>query len=220
MSSVVDVVDVVLRKETVTVRFHDFPNLPRGRMLSPEFLCMGHPWKVKTDRSKSDDGWLALYLCASEGNAHMECFGFSLKVIAPGNSYYEATGEITGNGRNEGQYRFAKILSIKQCMGNGVLDIQVNLWSPQSDRQVFVPKNPFNTNMLQLLTDEESADIVFQVGGQEWMDDNKRAKTTPTKFHAHKLVLRHCAPQLFKMCRGTFELPINNTRISLFKHMP
>ena len=37
--------------------------------------------------------------------------------------------------------------------------------SLQPVREGFVPENPFSTNMLKLFMDEESADVVFQVGG-------------------------------------------------------
>ena len=42
----------------------------------------------------------------------------------------------------------------------------MSLQSLQPVRKVFVPENPFSTNMLKLFMDEESADVVFQVGGQ------------------------------------------------------
>ena len=71
--------------------------------------------------------------------------------------------------------------------------------SLQPAQQVFVPKNPFSTNMLKLFMDEESADVVFQVGGRQGMAANKRAKTSPTNFHAHRLILQQCAPQLLQI---------------------
>ena len=92
--------------------------------------------------------------------------------------------------------------------------------SLQPARQVFVPKNPFSTNMLKLFMDEESADVVFQVGGQQGTATNKRAKTSPTNFHAHRLVLRQCAPQLWQMCLGARgEVPINDITLEIFRHL-
>ena len=92
--------------------------------------------------------------------------------------------------------------------------------SLQPARQVFVPKNPFSTNMLKLFMDEESADVVFQVGGQQGTATNKRAKTSPTNFHAHRLVLRQCAPQLWQMCLGARgEVPINDITPEIFRHL-
>ena len=93
-------------------------------------------------------------------------------------------------------------------------------------RQVFVPKNPFSTNMLKLFMDEESADVVFQVGGQKGTAANKRAKTSPTNFHAHRLVhahrliLRQCAPQLLQMCVGAHdEVSINDIKPEIFRNL-
>ena len=91
-----------------------------------------------------------------------------------------------------GSNDFAKLSRITKSLDNGILVIEVTVWSwsLQPDRQVFVPKNPFSTNMLTLFMDEESADVVFQVGGQQGTAANKSAKTSPTNFHAHRLVLR------------------------------
>ena len=74
--------------------------------------------------------------------------------------------------------------------------------------------------MLKLFMDEESADVVFQVGGQQGTATNKRAKTSPTNFHAHRLVLRQCAPQHWQMCLGARgEVPINDITPEIFRHL-
>jgi hypothetical protein len=219
------VVDVMLQRETVTVRFHDFCNLPTGCkkaiIYSPEFLCMGHRWKVQIDRGVhgSHDDWLGVFLRASD--AYTEPWLFSLKVTMPGNKTYEASGQISP-GRNSvhGDKEFAKLTAIEQSLVNGTLAIEVAIWTlGGSDMQVFVPKNPFINNMIKLLTDEESSDVAIQVGGKLGMNGNKRAKTSPTIFHAHKLVLRQCAPQLFQMCRDAREVPINNIKPEVFRHL-
>ena len=140
----------------------------------------------------------------------------------PEHRKYEKTGQISP-GRNDwhGKQQFAKLTSINQSLVNGILVIEVTIWSHEgSDMQVFAPKNPFSANMLKLFMDEESADVVFQVGGQQGTADNKRAKTSPTNFHAHRLVLRQCAPQLLQMCDGARgEVPINDIKPEIFRHL-
>ena len=91
----------------------------------------------------------------------------------------------------------------------------------------FVPTNPFNKFMLELFMDEESADVVFEVGGEQQTKGSrrKRAKTATTNFHAHRLVLQKCAPTLYDMCRGSdggggvTTISITDVKPEIFKHM-
>mmetsp|Transcript_18907 Transcript_18907/g.45365 ORF Transcript_18907/g.45365 Transcript_18907/m.45365 type:complete len:230 (+) Transcript_18907:1-690(+) len=49
--------------------------------------------------------------------------------------------------------------------------------------------------------DEKSADVLFQVEHQnEESNSEKNATTSPTTFHAHRLILQQCAPQLAELC--------------------
>ena len=56
----------------------------------------------------------------------------------------------------------------------------------------FMPKNPFGKCMLKLFLDEESADVLFELKG----DDT----SSKIHYHAHRLVLKACAPDLFRLC--------------------
>jgi hypothetical protein len=58
----------------------------------------------------------------------------------------------------------------------------------------------------KLHLDEESADVVFEVGGHQEHDDAKedntikKRKTEVTKFHAHSFILKNAAPLLVELC--------------------
>ena len=78
--------------------------------------------------------------------------------------------------------------------------------------------------MLELLDDEESADVVIEVGGQQDTGDNKRAKTSTTTFHAHRAILKNCAPALYEMCVSSDggdvnSIPITDVTPDIFRHM-
>ena len=68
----------------------------------------------------------------------------------------------------------------------------------------FVPTNPLNKNILKKFTDEESADVIFEVGsvsgGAQRANTRRRAKISPTMFHAHRLILQDGAPMLAELC--------------------
>ena len=89
----------------------------------------------------------------------------------------------------------------------------------------FIPENPINKNILKKFMDEESADVVFEVGGgnQHGGNTRKKAKITPTKFYAHRLILQDGAPMLAELCKsGGGELAtisIANIKPDIFRQM-
>ena len=225
-SSVIDV-DVRLQKETAKVRFHDFCNLPRGQgaiISSSEFLCMGHRWKLQIERGVICYEWLGVHLlCTTKEVANTEHFWFSLKVRMPGNRKYANTGQIRpGLCAEVGDARFAKISSVEPSLVDGALVIEVAIWGLRgSGMQDFTPKNAFTENMLKLFNDKDSADVVILVGGRECTNAKKRAKTSPTKFYAHRLILEKCAPQLCQLVSGQedHEAAIDCIKPEIFRHL-
>ena len=151
------VVDVVLRKEMVKVHFHDFPNLPNGTCastLSPKFVCLGRFWQVRLypgGTATSDLGYISVFLCtAATDNASTEGFGFLLCVRGPTTKYQHCGDFFLGResafaGRQaiprpgtpgqrlcqSGSNDFAKLSSITKCLDNGILVIEVTVWSLQ-----------------------------------------------------------------------------------------
>ena len=99
-------------------------------------------------------------------------------------------------------------------------DNDVELSPPQ-----FIPENPFNENMLQMLNDEDSADVVFAVGKQPSKNNaEKVAKIAPVKFHAHCLILNNAGSAILaEFCdsKGDPSTPIEITDVSpeVFRHL-
>jgi hypothetical protein len=88
----------------------------------------------------------------------------------------------------------------------------------------FVPENPFNNNMLQLLNDEDSADIVFKVREHQSKNNaEKMTKVAPAIFHAHRIIIKACSTILADMCgsKGDPTTPIEITDVSpeVFRHL-
>ena len=71
---------------------------------------------------------------------------------------------------------------------------------------IFIPENPFACSGIQgLFMDAESADVVFEVGGQHAPNEakQKKIKTLKTEFYAHRLILTKVAPALADMIKKT-----------------
>ena len=67
------------------------------------------------------------------------------------------------------------------------------------------------------------ADVTFEVGSEKaTTGENKRAKTAPTMFPAHRFILKDCAPYLFDLCTsGTSStaIPITGVEPAIFHHV-
>jgi len=85
----------------------------------------------------------------------------------------------------------------------------------------FIPKNPINKNILKLFGDEDSADVVFEVG---FVEDG-----STTSFHAHQLILKDGAITLAELCKQSSNpphnttaaliIPITDVKPQVFEHM-
>ena len=91
----------------------------------------------------------------------------------------------------------------------------------------FIPSNPINKNVLKLFMNEETADVVFEVGGQQQTKDKrKKAKTSATNFYAHRPILLNSASTLYEICGksdgeegGITTVSITDVKPEIFKHM-
>ncbi|KAL7526722.1 hypothetical protein ACHAXR_001622 [Thalassiosira sp. AJA248-18] len=52
--------------------------------------------------------------------------------------------------------------------------------------------------IIKMFTDEESADVVFEIedGDEQVQNTQKRSRTSIVKFHAHQVILKQYAPML------------------------
>ena len=90
----------------------------------------------------------------------------------------------------------------------------------------FIPENLFACKAIQdMYMDKESADVVFEVGGQHATTraNAKKVKTVSTEFYAHRLILMKAAPQLAELCmvsnESSLRITIPNVMASTFKDM-
>lgn len=199
--------------------FHGFANLPTTRnefVTSPEFSCFGHQWRLVIypgGKGRSSEGYVAVNLSNRSDKSIKVQYGYSVRD-ADGkevvhrkpktNQFGEfGTAELavsnawmTGN--------FAPRSELLDALVDGALVIEVRMKSTTTtDKSItqFIPTNPFNKNVSKLFNEEETADVVFEVGGEQATGTitRKKSKTT-TNFHAHRLILKNNSSTLYEMC--------------------
>ena len=97
-----------------------------------------------------------------------------------------------------GDVNFAKRTVLLYALEQGSLVIKVEMRQPGCSSecsQHFVPGNPLVKNIMKKFNDEESADVVFDVSCCGTEDESKE----PTKFYAHRLILKDGAQTLFDL---------------------
>ncbi|KAL7526511.1 hypothetical protein ACHAXR_001524, partial [Thalassiosira sp. AJA248-18] len=203
--------------EIIPVRIHGFGGLDATRgvpVRSPELACFGHQWRVEIypgGYTHSDDGMVGVGIChISEASIKVE-LGFAVKKLNG--------SEVTKCNRTtstepfppESTRRipnFAKRSVIMSSLVAGILVIEVRMRRTDSTPPATVPfiaGNPLCDMILKMFMDEESADIVFEVidGNEQVRNTRKRTSTSIVKFHAHRLILKQCAPMLAELLCGS-----------------
>ena len=220
------------------VRFHEFANLPSTRgddyAETPRFSCFGHQWCLQICPGGDEDspeGYVAIWLVNKSDASIKIQFNYCVRDRS-GKEVVTIKSEIEefdacGSEENAwGNFDFAKRSKLMTLLVNGTLVIEVRMKSTSStDKSAiqFIPSNPINKNVLELFMDEETADIVFEVGGEQQKGKRKKAKTSTTNFHAHRSILKKCAP-LYEMCGksddgGITTVSITDVKPEIFKHM-
>ena len=232
------------RWESAEVAFHGFEDLPatkRDYTRSPEFTCLGHQWRIVIypgGDMRSKDGMVAAYLYnRSDKSTEIEYF-FSVRG-ATGKEVVRDVfcGHNFSSRSGYGRSNFAKRSKIiVEALANGTLTIEVRMrkhdqtstsLESEASSAPFVPTNPLNKNILKKFTDEESADVIFEVGsvsgGAQRANTRKRAKISPTMFHAHRLILQDGAPMLAELCNPVggdlSTVQITDVKPDIFRHM-
>ncbi|KAL7524049.1 hypothetical protein ACHAWF_004039 [Thalassiosira exigua] len=123
-----------------------------------------------------------------------------------------------------GWINFARRSKIETSLVKGSLVLEVRMKSPEQTSLPFVPHNPFCEKMLGAFLDEASADVLFQVSEEPKGRKTRRSssKMPRVSFHAHKVVLRMCAPLLAKECEqdsdeGLVHVPITGVKPDIFR---
>eukprot|EP00578_Thalassiosira_sp_NH16_P010504 CAMPEP_0181111496 /NCGR_PEP_ID=MMETSP1071-20121207/19306_1 /TAXON_ID=35127 /ORGANISM="Thalassiosira sp., Strain NH16" /LENGTH=309 /DNA_ID=CAMNT_0023195393 /DNA_START=107 /DNA_END=1033 /DNA_ORIENTATION=+ len=202
--------------ERAEVRVHGFAELPVAtREESSEFTCLGHQWTLDITPGREDESgieMLALYLYNESNKIINAKFGFSIKDSDGRETAYICDSYefdcLDDNGDLDDVWwnvNFAERSTILKSLVEGtlVIEVQMRLADPtQTIPPPFIPENPAACNAIRkIFMDEKSADVVFQVENQKGESNaRKKAKTSPTTFHAHRLILLQCAPQLAELC--------------------
>jgi len=201
---------------TTEVNFHGFANLSTTRdecVQSPEFLCFGHQWKLclyPGGHIASPEGYAVLVLFNKSNTGIEVQFGYSVRN-ADGRELVHHMPQTHEFGAHDSEdddayykINFAPRYILMDLLVDGSLIIELRMKSTSTDKIItqFIPTNPINKNVLELFNDEETADVVFGVGGeQQAKGKRKRANPSTTNFYAHRIILKKCTPTLYEMCR-------------------
>ena len=216
--------------------FHGFAELSaeRGaRVISPEFMAVGKPWCLRLyprGHNHSEMGWVAIYLINQSNESLTLRYGFSIKdgddkqIVNKQSSTQHTFAPL----KNNGWSNFAERSKLLNALVDGTLVVEVHMKPIESIIATlphFIPENPFCNNMLQLFNDEESADIVFEVGEHQSKNNaEKVAKIAPVTFYAHCLILNNSGSTVLADLCETREdptTPIEITDVSpeVFRHL-
>eukprot|EP00984_Skeletonema_dohrnii_P018070 scaffold8351_cov93-Skeletonema_dohrnii-CCMP3373.AAC.4 len=221
--------------------FHDFANLPSAVdqcTLSPEFNCNGHKWCIKLypgGKRESRTGCLSLHLkLCDEGDATA---AFEVSVLDKFQSIQHTMKGIEQSfqGLNRGWKDYclrSYILNQSENIldDNGTLAVVVSIKRKNDSacpfvpiNPTFVPSNPMSGLITSMLLDEETADVYFEVGSADVHDDVDEAASSPVTFHAHRLILKTCAPMLASLF-GSYDeeivaASITDVKPAVFRHL-
>ena len=234
--------------ETKVVRFHGFETLPIGdnsNNFSPEFSCCGYQWclslikfhggsiGVYLHNMTNEDVTIEWALIMRNSNGTED---ISYSPIDHDERHFDA--HELGAPVEDADYwpseQFADPSIDVLGLEEGTLTIEVRMKRDGSSRpseslevhKQFIPKNPILNNILKSFNDEESADVVFEVGSknQEGENSSKKSKTS-TNFYAHRLVLKDGAPLLAELCKpsagggSVATVSITDVMPDIFRHM-
>ena len=223
---------------TAEVRFHGFANLPAGLnedTCSPEFSCLGHKWEVHIlpgGDDDSDDGMVAVWFVSVSDEAIKVQWCCSVRDAAGKEVVYHGPASIEDdvfNGWMENNFCSRSALLDALIEGTLIIEVRMKLIGP-SKLSSFIPANPLWKSIVSKFNDEESADVVFEVGMEVKMGKKqlvcpagKKAKTT-TSFYAHRFILQDGASTLAEMIgepsEGTVApIAISDVKPDIFRHM-
>ncbi len=194
-------------------------------MVSNIFTLLGHRWRLYLYAGGAHD---AEQRMVSVELVHVS--GKDIKIKLENNFdrciYEEGNFDFIQNGGKASFNDFATRAKIMKSLVDGTLFIGVamKLADPTKVKPPpFIPENPFACKNIQsMFLDEESSDVVFEVGGQRGKDNaEKVARTAPVAFHAHRFILSKCSSTLAAMCgpvgEGIVPIQIDNVSPETFR---
>ncbi|KAL7543300.1 hypothetical protein ACHAWF_010520 [Thalassiosira exigua] len=126
-----------------------------------------------------------------------------------------------GNEHSWGHANFAKRSDIMSALDYGTLLIEVRIRRSDSTalHLPITSEQSFCRTMLKLFGNEESADVVFEV---EEKGQQVHRSQKITQFHAHRFILKQCAPDLDALCGSSnsmVSVPIDDVKPGIFRNM-
>lgn len=174
----------------------------------PRFSCLGHEWELGVYVRESGNTGMCLQHRSATTNISIELLFVIGGRLGPKVSFsFDHNHTICRISLNRED--------VLKALMHGSLMIEVRIKKPNDHRlPPLIPQNPSECKTVQcLFMDEESADVIFEVGGRRPIDElgSKRSKTEGTTFFAHHNILKTAAPLLAELCTSN-ESP---TRIQL-----
>ena len=188
---------------------HDFATLSSelGNYLQlPLFKYNGHNWRVEVfpgGQSDISEGCVSAYI-----HHHSEdsiVMSYAIHIINKNGECCEGESDnaiFSSEGDNWGWH---KIISRSDVLdeSKNILDSEGSLaiivsMKEEVSRNEFVPQNPLLNMIQQMFNDEATADVCFEVvvcSNKKNGGEQKKSKSS-VSFHAHRLILKKCAPML------------------------
>ncbi|KAL7539581.1 hypothetical protein ACHAXR_009406 [Thalassiosira sp. AJA248-18] len=193
--------------------FRGFETLPVTQCLgNAEFSCFGHNHKFSMWCLPNNDDreYLTCFLQSAtnnnDENVDMWC---EAEIICSDGSHRRMTPLRV---KGVFQFPYQEVIDPENSvLIDGALVFRVHLKESGTtpNPPPFIPTNPICEAMLNYFLDEKSADVVFEIE-----DDNN----TREKIHAHRFILKPCAPTLAELCEGSGEgVPITNVKPNVFR---
>jgi len=185
--------------------------------------------------ANSAEGYISAVLANKSNKKVTVQYGFCVRhldgvEVVRCNNYTNDFGALGCQAPQSSAYYYANVAPrsyLMELLVDGSLVIEVRMKSMSTDKSItqFIPTNPFNKNVSKLFNEEETADVVFELGGEQATGTITRKKSkTITYFHAHKLILKNNASALYEMCgvsnaEGITTLSITDVKPEIFEHM-
>jgi len=198
---------------------------------SPEFMLLGNQWHLEMipgGHVNAAEGMVSLGLANMSNKAIEIEFSFSVVDSSGKQVAFKRTatprnfGPMNNGSSRWGYDNVASRLKLLSSLVDGtlVIEVRMKLTKPaDSVPQPFIPVNPFSKQMQRLFLNDESADIMFEVRGEEKPKNNamKIAKTAPVTFPAHRLIVENCSSIFAELCESNGDdrtTPIQITGVS------
>lgn len=205
-------------------------------------LAFGCKWRLDLFPGGSEraaPGMVFIYICSrSIPNEHIDIdFFFSVRGPSGKEVAYCETERFTfaaPTNINSGHWDWGEpnfehnynILEKALVEGALTIEVRMRLHEPNVPPSQFIPENPLCNNILKMFMDEESADVIFEVGcdSQQGGNVRKRAKTsTFTTVHAHRFILQDVSSTMAELCKSdggeVTTVRIDDVNPDIFRHL-